>query len=142
VKNLTVLAVDDDPWDLEAVRDALVPAGYEVKTANDGATALQIFRQRASFIDLVISDIKMAPMSGWELGAQLVTLAPDLPIIFASGYAAPEIFLRQESSILRCSFLRKPFTPKELHLKIEEILPTLRRPEPPVRLFGFEKKIF
>ena len=118
----TILAVDDDEWDLDALRDALVPGGYQVLTATDGNSALALFLKCSTNIDLVVSDIKMSPMTGWELGAQLVHLAPRLPIILVSSYAAPESFLRQKPAFSPISFLRKPFAPEDLRTKVEKAL--------------------
>ena len=118
----TVLAVDDDSWDLEALRDALVAGGHQVITATDGNSALELFLKRSTNIDLVVSDIKMSPMSGWELGAQLVSLSPRLPIILVSSYAAPESFLRQKPAFSPISFLRKPVVPADLKTKINEAI--------------------
>lgn len=118
----TVLAVDDDSWDLEALRDALVAGGHQVITATDGNSALELFLKHSTNIDLVVSDIKMSPMSGWELGAQLVSLSPRLPIILVSSYAAPESFLRQKPAFSPISFLRKPFAPADLQTKVNEAL--------------------
>ena len=123
----TILAVDDDAWDLEAVRDAIVAGGHQVLTATDGNSALALFLKMSTNIDLVVSDIKMSTMSGWELGAQLVSLSPRLPIILVSSYAAPESFLRQKPAFSPISFLRKPFAPVDLQTKINEAL--ISRPD-------------
>lgn len=118
----TILAVDDDEWDLEALHDAIVGAGHRVITATDGNTALALFLKQSTEIDVVVSDIKMAPMSGWELGAELVNLSPRLPIILVSSYAAPQSFLRQKPVFSPISFLRKPVVPADLKTKIDEAL--------------------
>lgn len=123
----TILAVDDDEWDLEALHDAIVAGGYKIITATSGDTALKLFLKQSTDIDLVVSDIKMSPMSGWELGAELVSLSPRLPIILVSSYAAPESFLRQKPLFSPISFLRKPVVPADLQIKITEAL--LSRPD-------------
>lgn len=123
----TILAVDDDEWDLETLSEAIVGCGYQVITATDGNSALALFLKQSTEIDLVVSDIKMSPMSGWELGAELVSLSPRLPIILVSSYAAPESFLRQKPAFSPISFLRKPLVPAELQTKITEALQS--RPE-------------
>ena len=68
------LVVDDELDDLEVVRHALASAGYNVKTAMDGKTAIEIFRAHAEEIDILVTDVAMSPMTGCDLAAQLVQL--------------------------------------------------------------------
>src|SRR5947207_2145836 len=71
------LAVDDEPSDLEAIRHTLVRAGYDVETANDAKTAMEIFQSDGGF-DLLVTDVAMSPTNGCDLAADLVKLKPDL----------------------------------------------------------------
>ena len=86
------ICVDDEESDLEALRDALASAGYQVKTALDGKTALQIFNAHAADGAILVTDIAMAPMSGTELAAEMVRLKPELRVVFVSGYSGSQAF--------------------------------------------------
>src|SRR5262245_24241738 len=59
-----VLVVDDDQHVLEALLDVLSEEGYSVRAARDGIEALQAIRERRP--DLVVTDLMMPSMNGWE----------------------------------------------------------------------------
>ena len=60
--------------------------GYEVATGSEGSEALDLFRLRKEEIRLVLLDLSMPGMKGWEALAALRALRPDIPVILASGY--------------------------------------------------------
>jgi hypothetical protein len=68
-KSTFVLVVDDDPDILAALSDALESEGYEVRGARDGIDALEAIGQRRP--DLIITDLLMPTMTGFELLAAL-----------------------------------------------------------------------
>ncbi len=107
----TVLLVEDEKAVRELATEALTAAGWHVRAAGDGASALA--QAAGQPIDLVISDVVMPGMSGWELCRRLDRERPGLPVIFISGYAGdqtpPEIASRP-----RTIFLGKPFRLAEL----------------------------
>jgi two-component system NtrC family response regulator len=83
-----VLAVDDEPLQLELVRGFLVKRGFEVATATDGAEALA--HVRAAPVDVVVTDQKMPGLSGVELLAALRAITPELPVIVVTAYGTIE----------------------------------------------------
>jgi CheY-like chemotaxis protein len=66
----TILAVDDDEWDLEALHDAIVAGGYQVITATDGNSALALFLKQSTDIDLVVSDHQNVAHVGMGAGSR------------------------------------------------------------------------
>jgi|ERR1041385_8107223 CheY-like chemotaxis protein len=78
-----VLVVDDDPRVLQVSRLILEAKGYEVKTATDGFEALVELRR--SLPDVIISDLKMPNMSGFELLSVVRRRFPHIPVIAISG---------------------------------------------------------
>ncbi len=78
-----VLLVEDDFSLLDMFRRTLERAGFEVITATHGVTALALFGERA--IDLVVTDILLPQMDGFELIRRLKKDSPDVPIIAISG---------------------------------------------------------
>jgi two-component system, cell cycle sensor histidine kinase and response regulator CckA len=83
--NRTVLFVDDEIA-LQKVTVAILKRyGFSVLTASDGIEALDAYTAHAGEIQLVICDICMPRMDGWETMEALRKLSPDLPIIVASG---------------------------------------------------------
>jgi PAS domain S-box-containing protein len=91
----------------------LVEAGYRVLEAEHGAAALELIRRHSGRVDIVISDIGMPEMDGYELLQRLRQERPDLPVLFMSGYADADT---------AAPLLRKPFAPEALVRKAEEVL--------------------
>jgi PAS domain S-box-containing protein len=116
-----VLLADDEP-DVRAVVGAMLRSlGYEVIEACDGQEAVEVFRDRAAEIDLVILDLVMPRLTGEAALAQMRRIAPGVRAILASGY--------DESGRIReivaagfGGFLQKPFRRQELGTKVREIL--------------------
>lgn len=100
----TVLLVEDEFLVREAMSTELKEAGFEVIEAIDGNDALRILAEPVD-IDLLLTDIRLpGPIDGWEIGVTARRLRPDIPIIYATGYAAYHL-RRMPGSI----FLSKPF---------------------------------
>lgn len=105
---LTVLAVDDDPLVLFNTTAILEELGHHVIEAHSGAKALEAFRANKR-IDLVITDQAMPLMTGVELAKEIRSLAPNIPIVIATGYAELPTDADKQLAILQ-----KPFRSKEL----------------------------
>ncbi len=110
---LRILLVDDEPIILDFGYHALRMAGYEVVTAMSGERALEQ-AAKGSF-DIVVTDIKMPRMDGFEFARRLADQNPDLAdrILFITG-AVTAFPSKAGAANLHAPFLRKPFTPKEL----------------------------
>ena len=102
----TVLLVEDQESVALAVRRILSRQGYSVLTASDGSEALKLMQASAAPFDVVVTDLTMPKMGGLELIRRLSELAPDLPIVYMSGYADGEMDL----DLAQHTFLQKPFT--------------------------------
>ena len=83
VRQFTLLVVDDDPAIRDVASGLLGDAGYSVITASDGVEALQVIGTAQP--DLVITDLRMPHMSGFELLKILRERFPQLPVIAVSG---------------------------------------------------------
>ena len=80
----TILVVDDDLTAITLMRAALQKAGFAVSTALDGMEGLRQFRAKPS--DIVLLDVDMPGMSGFEVCAALRLEAPLLPIVMVTGF--------------------------------------------------------
>jgi PAS domain S-box-containing protein len=113
-----ILLVDDDP-DVRAVAAAMLrDAGHTVIEAGSGGAALERLDAEASHIDLLIADLAMPGMSGFELARAARQERPDLPILFVTGFAD---MARSEESRHE-TVLQKPFRAEELAAKVAEAL--------------------
>ncbi len=81
-----ILVVDDEPIAREALRELLELRGYEVQGAGDGAEALELLDDRAP--DIVISDLRMPNMNGFELLRRIHERNPLLPVVVQTAVTA------------------------------------------------------
>lgn len=101
-----VLVVEDDASLREALEDALLAAGYNVVTAEDGSKAMLVFER--VHVGLVVSDVQMSPMDGWELLSHLRAKHADIPVVLMTAYGSIE----QAVQAMRggaVDYLAKPF---------------------------------
>jgi len=117
----TLLLVEDEAPVRESVRRLLERNGYAVIEAKDAADALLLFDQYATSIDLVLTDVTMPGMGGYELVQQLRERRPDLRVLFMSGYAEKA---RDPNEAMESGtgFVGKPFTAKVLMQRLREVL--------------------
>ena len=87
-----ILVVDDEPAILSTLRDILVPFGHEVSTAEDGLVGLE--RAKAEHFDLVLSDINMEGMDGFDVIHRVKAMKPNLPVVLMTGAASVEYTIR------------------------------------------------
>ena len=113
-----LLVEDEDTVRLVAER-ALAREGYIVTTARDGEEGLELV-QRGGGFDLVISDVVMPVMDGPAMAREIRRIAPDLPVLFMSGYAEEQ--LRREIDIENVEFLSKPFSVQQISEKVSAVL--------------------
>ncbi len=116
-----ILLVEDDVGVLSLVSNVLRGFGYTVLEASDGEEALTISGQETKPIDLMISDIVMPGMSGYDLAGELKALRPKMVVLFMSGYTDRSISGAEEVDP-NVPYLQKPFTSVALAAKIRELL--------------------
>ena len=116
-----ILVVDDEPEAVELVEFNLKQAGYAVSTAADGAEALQ--KARAQTPDLIVLDVMLPEMDGFEIckTLRLDATTAKVPIIMLTAKAA-EIDRVLGLELGADDYLTKPFSPRELLLRIKKIL--------------------
>jgi two-component system, cell cycle sensor histidine kinase and response regulator CckA len=117
----TILLVEDEPAVRRATGEFLRMQGYNVLEAKDGLDALAVSRDHAAKIQIVITDVVMPNLSGGELAKQLGQLRPDTKFLFVSGYTGKTV-LDHNVVDLETNFLEKPYTLKQLSLKIRGAL--------------------
>jgi PAS domain S-box-containing protein len=109
----TVLVIEDDPPLLELARGMLDSLGYNVLTASDGFEAMEIEAEYEAEIDLLLSDVVMPTMGGFEVAAMIRESRPDIKIVFMSGYPN-RAGISNENVPDNCQFLQKPVKPPHL----------------------------
>ena len=120
----TVLLVEDEDMVRRLIAQVLAGQGYTVLEAGSGPMALELVDRHAGTIDLLLTDVVMAGMSGRELSEKLLLLRPDLKVLYMSGYTDDAI-LRHGVLQNSTAFLGKPFSPGTLVRKLREVLENL-----------------
>jgi len=121
--NETALIVEDDKAVKEFACRVLNEYGYNTICASNGEQALNLLKETTEKIDLVITDLIMPKMSGKELAEKLISLSPNIKILFASGYTDNHIV---HSGVLEegINFIQKPYSAKALVGKVRQVLDT------------------
>ncbi len=112
-----VLFVDDEYHIRNIAEEMLGLLGFKAITAGHGFEALDIFRMRKDEISLVILDITMPGMNGWEVMDALRALRPDIPVVLASGYDEAQVMEGKHTEHPQ-AFLHKPYRMMELKAAI------------------------
>lgn len=108
-----ILLVEDDETSRVVTREMLRRLGFLVHTAVDGVEGLEVFRALGTPVQLVISDLLMPRLDGTGVLKELRSLAPDLPVLIASGFWE-EHTPDELTALGACGFLRKPYGLGEL----------------------------
>ena len=118
--NCILLAEDNDTTRILG-KEILEEFGYSVIEAVDGEDAVGKFREHSALISLVLLDVIMPKMNGREVYDAIQCIRPDMRVLFCSGYAK-DVVISQGGLEEGMNYLPKPFTPKELLMKIREVL--------------------
>jgi DNA-binding NtrC family response regulator len=116
----TILVIDDEALLLGLICNTLRLAGYDVIALSDPLIALDHQRKGQFPIDLILTDIAMKPISGFELVNRLTKAGFENPVLFMSGY--PALSHVVENSFGRRSILEKPFTAAQLRTAVRSNL--------------------
>ena len=118
----TVLLVEDEAGVLTLARGILSSYGYDVLEARSGVEALRLWAQHDTRIDLLLTDIVMPEgMSGLDLAKKLRQEKRDLKVLYSSGYSI-EVAGQDFGLTEGMAFLKKPYQPSALALKVRECL--------------------
>jgi CheY-like chemotaxis protein len=123
--NETILFAEDEDTLIELVKTLLEGKGYRVLVAKDGLKAVELFQQHAEEVALVITDIGMPRLNGWEAFLRMKALRPGIGCIVATGY----IDARQRSDMLKNGardLIQKPFVPNLLLKKLRDALDSIK----------------
>ena len=113
-----VLVIDDDANVRDVVRYLLEDFGYDCETAADGPRGLARFQEGGW--DLVVTDLGMPEMSGWEVVEAIRRRSPTMPIVLITGLVGPEVMRR--SGELGLPVVAKPFRSEVLRAAVATAL--------------------
>ncbi len=119
--NETVLVAEDNASVRNLATIVLESFGYSVIAAVDGEDAIAKFMENRERISIVVLDMIMPKKNGKEVGEAIRKVSPGVKILFASGYTM-DIIKGKELREDGADFIQKPFTPKDLLIRVREIL--------------------
>ncbi len=122
----SILLVEDEAPIRELIHQVLAPLGYRLIEAGTAEEALQAFAAAGGAVDLLLSDVIMPGMNGYELADRLKKQKPALRVLMMSGYNDQSV---AAAGIARpwLSFLAKPLTPPKLRRAVRTVLGLGRR---------------
>ncbi|MEH6345571.1 MAG: PAS domain S-box protein [Bermanella sp.] len=118
----TILVVDDEPSLSQLASHFLIQAGYNTLTANSAEQALNMLEDKT--VELILSDVIMGGMNGYELYRQVKKKYPDIKFLLASGFDEENKVTHDEIN-LQMKRLHKPYLKKDLINRVMEALNTL-----------------
>lgn len=120
--DLVALVVDDDAFARNLARKLLESLGVAtVLTAENGADALGLVASKSARIDIVLCDLHMPEIDGFEVRRRLRALAPALPFVMVTGDAREAAIVAARAHEIS-AYLVKPISPKQLRAKLEAAL--------------------
>jgi CheY-like chemotaxis protein len=119
----TVLVLEDEPDVRKLVATMLASHGYKVLTAANGESAIKTFQKARQPVDLVLLDVVAPGLSGPMVAERLTELQPGLRVLYMSGYDNTNVVQRYVVDKGH-ALLTKPFTERQLAIKVREMLRT------------------
>ena len=114
---IRILLAEDDTVMREYLTRALEKSGYAVAAVDRGTAAIPLLE--AERFDLLLTDIVMPEMDGIELAQKAADIAPDMRVMFITGFAA--VTLKAGSSMPQAKVLSKPFHLRELVMEVDRM---------------------
>lgn len=114
---IRILLAEDDAAMRQYLARALERAGYAVTAVDRGTAALPLIEQGR--FDLLLTDIVMPEMDGIELAQRAAAIAPDLRVMFITGFAA--VTLKAGKAVPQAKVLSKPFHLRDLVLEVDRL---------------------
>ena len=123
-----VLFIDDEPALVRLGIRVLERLGYRVTGCQDPSAALEMFRSNPHAFDLIVTDLAMPPMTGFDVAQAILALRPTVPVLLTSGYMRTEDRDAAVALGIR-DVLPKPTTRELLGRTVRHVLDTKDGPE-------------
>ena len=118
----TIFLVDDNESVLDMACDILSQyGGYTTISAESGEEAVKIYEEKKDQIDLVIMDVEMPGMGGYECLCELMKIKPETKIIMSTGYSADEK-VQKALEAGAADYIGKPYRLIDMVEKVREVL--------------------
>ena len=114
----TILIVEDEQVMLRLVEKVLLQHGYQVLVASDGEEAIEVYRRHKLEIDVVLLDVDLPKLTGWDVLLKMKEDNPDVRVVIATGFLEPKM----KTEMFRVTvkhFVDKPYM-------LDEVVETLQ----------------
>jgi len=118
---LKILIVDDEKFIRMSLAEFLNELGHEVLQAGDGIEAMKIYREKKDEIDLVILDVTMPFMDGFEVFKEIKELNKDVKVILTSGFSSERKIMDLISVEKNLRYVQKPYRVEEIEKAINSL---------------------
>jgi len=120
---IVAFVCDDEPIDLSTIRHALEADGrFIVLTCSDYTTGVNLFSMHGRAVDVALLDVALPDKNGVELARHLLSINPDIKVIFVSGHAGKFVLEHYGVRAGDEHFLQKPFNDAALLRRVEQVL--------------------
>ena len=103
------------------LKEVLESGGYSVMVAQNGEEAVEVYSQAKDKIALVLSDMGLPKLGGWEAFQKMKQVNPRVKAILASGYLDPNLRTEMIKSGAR-DFIQKPYIPDQILRRVREVI--------------------
>ena len=117
----TILVVEDDEMLLDLLCSLFEASNFNVLRARDGEEAVELFRNNHPSIHLVLTDMGLPKLSGWEVFEQMKQIDPNVKVIIASGFMNTHV-KREMMEAGAKDFVQKPYVPGLIVETVQRIL--------------------
>jgi PAS domain S-box-containing protein len=128
----TILVAEDEEALRHLAKDVLEGLGYTVLLTKNGEEAVEAYSQNPQRIDMLLLDVVMPRMGGWEAYEQIRKSGGDVPLILMTGYSSEKVqsrFIKQNGSKVELDMvvLRKPYNVEGMGRKVRAVLDSAQR---------------
>lgn len=117
----TILLVEDDPALLSILAVYFEAQNFNVLSTPDGREAVELYQKHLGSIHVVLADLGLPSLGGWDMCKEILTLDPTAKILLASGFYEPS--LRDDLLKLGAKeFIQKPYDPPGILKLVNQIL--------------------
>lgn len=130
-----ILVVEDNKTNQLIAKSLLEPVGFQVWLGNDGQEGIDLFKAHRSAIDLILMDLHMPVLNGYEAAEQIRALSADIPIVAMTADVIEGVKEKCESCGIH-HYISKPFDPEQFVETISKIVSaeTRRKTEPELQI--------
>ncbi len=117
----TILIVEDEQLMLRLVEKVLLQHGYQVLVASDGEAAIEVYRRHKLEIDVVLLDVGLPKLTGWDVLLKMKEENSDVRVVIATGFLEPKMKTEMSRAAVK-HFVDKPYILDDLVETLQSLI--------------------